>query len=68
MKIKILLAEDDTNLGFMISDQLRSDGYYVTLCSDGAEAFKRFNEDSFHSKNQFGNSNTLSYRKNNDGR
>jgi len=48
MKIKILLAEDDTNLGFMISDQLRSDGYYVTLCSDGAEAFKRFNEDSFH--------------------
>ena len=48
MKIKILLAEDDTNLGFMISDQLRSDGYNVTLCSDGAEAFKRFNEDSFH--------------------
>ena len=48
MKIKILLAEDDTNLGFMISDQLRSDGYNVTLCSDGAEAFRRFNEDSFH--------------------
>lgn len=48
MKIKILLAEDDTSLGFMISDQLKSDGYNVTLCSDGAEAYKRFNEEKFH--------------------
>lgn len=47
-KIKILLAEDDTSLGFMISDQLKSDGYSVTLCSDGAEAYQRFNDDSFH--------------------
>ncbi|MCE2683149.1 MAG: response regulator transcription factor [Cryomorphaceae bacterium] len=48
MKIKILLVEDDTNLGFVISDQLRSEGYAVTLCSDGAEGFKQFNEDTFH--------------------
>lgn len=48
MKIKILLAEDDTSLGFMISDQLKSDGYAVTLCSDGAEAYKRFNDEKFH--------------------
>lgn len=48
MKIKILLAEDDTSLGFMISDQLKSDGYHVTLCSDGAEAYQRFNNESFH--------------------
>ena len=48
MKIKILLAEDDTSLGFMISDQLKSDGYEVTLCSDGAEAFKKFNDEKFH--------------------
>lgn len=47
-KIKILLAEDDTSLGFMISDQLKADGYNVTLCSDGAEAYKRFNDDTFH--------------------
>ncbi len=47
-KIKILLAEDDTSLGFMISDQLKSDGYNVTLCSDGAEAYKRFNDEKFH--------------------
>jgi DNA-binding response OmpR family regulator len=34
MKVKILLAEDDTNLGFVISDHLKSDGYHVTLCTD----------------------------------
>lgn len=48
MKIKILLVEDDTSLGFIISDQLRSDGYDVTLCSDGAEGFQRFNLEKFH--------------------
>jgi DNA-binding response OmpR family regulator len=41
-------VEDDTNLGFVISDQLRSDGYHVTLCTDGAEGFKKFNEETFH--------------------
>ena len=48
MKIKILLVEDDTNLGFVISDQLRTDGYQVTLCTDCAEGFKKFNEETFH--------------------
>ena len=48
MKIKILLAEDDINLGYMISDQLKSDGYDITLCIDGAEAYKRFNDEKFH--------------------
>jgi DNA-binding response OmpR family regulator len=48
MKIKILLVEDDTSLGFIISDHLKSEGYQVTLCSDGAEGFKRFNEEVFH--------------------
>ncbi len=48
MKIKILLAEDDISLGFIISDQLKSDGYQVTLCTDGADALKRFNEDNYH--------------------
>ncbi|NRA13478.1 MAG: response regulator transcription factor, partial [Crocinitomicaceae bacterium] len=48
MKAKILLVEDDTSLGFIISDQLKSEGYSVTLCADGAEGFQRFNEDSFH--------------------
>jgi len=48
MKVKILLAEDDTNLGFVISDHLKSEGYHVTLCTDGSEALKRFNEETFH--------------------
>lgn len=45
---KILLVEDDTSLGFIISDQLSSLGYHVTLCSDGMEGFQRFNEDEYH--------------------
>lgn len=48
MKINILLAEDDSSLGFMISDQLKSDGYQVTLCNDGSEAYKRFNDETYH--------------------
>jgi DNA-binding response OmpR family regulator len=48
MKIKLLLVEDDINLGLVISDQLKSDGYSVTLCCDGVEALKRFNEETYH--------------------
>ena len=48
MDVKILLVEDDTSLGFVIADQLKSDGYQVTLCTDGAEGFQRFNQDQFH--------------------
>lgn len=48
MKISILLAEDDLNLGFVISDQLRAEGYHVSLTTDGVEALRRFNEQSYH--------------------
>lgn len=48
LKLKILFVEDDLNLGIIISDQLKSDGFFVTLCSDGIEAMKRFNEEKFH--------------------
>lgn len=48
MKVKILLVEDDASLGYIVSDQLRADGFNVTLCIDGAEAFKRFNSEKFH--------------------
>lgn len=47
MKPKILLVEDDTNLGFIISDQLKMEGYDLVLASDGMEGFKRFNEDAY---------------------
>mgnify|MGYP000672133458 FL=1 len=48
MKISILLAEDDINLGFVIADQLRAEGYHVSLTTDGIEALKRFNEQPYH--------------------
>ncbi len=48
MTIRILLAEDDLSLGFVISDQLKSDGYQVTLATDGTDALKRFNEQKYH--------------------
>ena len=48
LKIKILLVEDDLNLGIIISDQLKSDGYSVSLCSNGIEGMQRFNEGKFH--------------------
>lgn len=48
MKAKILLAEDDTSLGYVIADQLRTEGYHVTLCSNGIEAYQKFNEDKFN--------------------
>ncbi|WP_234369129.1 response regulator transcription factor [Brumimicrobium mesophilum] len=47
MKPRILLVEDDTNLGFVISDQLKMEGYDVTLASDGMDGFKRFNEETY---------------------
>lgn len=48
MEINILLAEDDFSLGFVIVDQLKLDGYRVTLAIDGSDALKRFNEKQFH--------------------
>ncbi|PKR79881.1 DNA-binding response regulator [Brumimicrobium salinarum] len=48
MTPKILLVEDDTSLGFVISDQLKMEGYEVTLASDGMDGFKRFNEEDYH--------------------
>ncbi|RFC54342.1 response regulator transcription factor [Brumimicrobium aurantiacum] len=47
MKPKILLVEDDTNLGFIISDQLKLEGYDVSLASNGMEGFKRFNDEVY---------------------
>lgn len=47
-KIKILLVEDDSSLGFVISDQLRSEGYHVVLCTNGIDGHIRFTEEEFH--------------------
>jgi len=48
MKIKILLVEDDLNLGLVISDHLNSNGYQVTIADDGSEGLIKFNAELFH--------------------
>lgn len=45
--IQILLAEDDNNLGFVVQDNLKSNGYKVTLCEDGELALKTFASNNF---------------------
>ncbi|MEX1000576.1 MAG: response regulator transcription factor [Crocinitomicaceae bacterium] len=47
-KIKILLVEDDHNLGFVIQDQLKARGYEVIFASDGVEGLKKFNTNTIH--------------------
>lgn len=45
---KILLAEDDPNLGTILKDYLEFKGKFdVTLCKDGDEALKAFGRESF---------------------
>ena len=46
-KIKILLVEDDPNLGFVIEDTLSRKGYEVTLCVDGEAGTRKFAEETF---------------------
>jgi DNA-binding response OmpR family regulator len=48
VKAKILLVEDDTNLGFIIADELKSQGYQIVLCTNGQDGAMRFTEDHFH--------------------
>lgn len=45
--ISILLAEDDTNLGFVIKDLLEDEGYDVKLTTDGVAALQKFNSAPF---------------------
>ena len=46
-KVKILLAEDDTNLGMLLSNYLKAKQFEVTLCVDGEIAMRRFKEQMF---------------------
>jgi DNA-binding response OmpR family regulator len=44
---KILLVEDDLNLGFVIQDALKMNHFKVTLAKDGKEGLKVFSENDF---------------------
>ncbi len=45
---RILLVEDDPNLGYVIQDNLALKGYDVTLCTDGCEGEQAFIQSPFH--------------------
>jgi len=46
-KAKVLLAEDDLSLGFVIKDNLQDEGYEVTHCPDGEVAWQQFQKKEF---------------------
>jgi DNA-binding response OmpR family regulator len=46
-KSRILLAEDDLLLGYLIKDNLVEAGYEVVLCPDGQTAIDQFNREHF---------------------
>ncbi len=47
-KIKILLAEDDANLGTILKAYLEAKGFPTTLCEDGQKAHEAFLEQNFN--------------------
>jgi DNA-binding response OmpR family regulator len=47
LKSKILLAEDDLSLGYVIKDSLLEAGYEVLLCPDGKTAIEKFKKENF---------------------
>jgi DNA-binding response OmpR family regulator len=46
-KSKVLLAEDDLSLGYVIKDNLVVAGYDVVLCADGQSAIDKFSKENF---------------------
>ncbi|MFU8842485.1 MAG: response regulator transcription factor [Bacteroidales bacterium] len=47
IKTKVLLAEDDKNLGSVLTSYLEAKGYPTTLCVNGQEAYLKFEKGSF---------------------
>jgi len=46
-KIRVLLAEDDASLAYVIADNLNDAGYEVVICKDGQSAIDRFDKNKF---------------------
>lgn len=46
-RLRILLAEDDLNLGVLLVDYLETEGFEVKLCKDGELALKAFQNTAF---------------------
>lgn len=45
--IKVLLAEDDKNLGSILTSYLEAKGFPTTLCENGEEAYQKFRKEKF---------------------
>jgi DNA-binding response OmpR family regulator len=46
-KTKILIAEDDTNMGMVLKEFLKAKGFDITLAVNGKEALEKFNAEKF---------------------
>jgi DNA-binding response OmpR family regulator len=47
-KYKLLVVEDDPNLGTILSEYLAAKDYEVTLCADGQEGFEAFTKQDYN--------------------
>lgn len=47
-KVRILLSEDDNNLGMLLESFLQAKDYEVDLARDGKQALEMFNEGDYH--------------------
>ena len=45
--VKILLCEDDENLGMLLREYLQAKGFTTELCPDGEAGFRAFQRDKF---------------------
>lgn len=46
-KLKILLCEDDENLGMLLREYLQAKGYHAVLCQDGEVGYREFAKGKF---------------------
>ena len=46
-KLKILLCEDDENLGMLLREYLQAKGYETELCVDGEAGYKAFLKEKY---------------------
>ncbi len=46
-KLHIMLCEDDSNLGFLLSEYLQAKGYEVDLLSDGEQGYEAFQKTKY---------------------
>ncbi len=44
---RILLCEDDENLGMLMREYLEAKGYHADLCADGEEGFRAFRDNTY---------------------